>query len=350
MNEILNNLYYKEYNFDGANSLYEKAKKINPKITMTNVREWLKKQSTSQVFYKKVGKKEFLPIYSEAPHSFQIDLTFFPRYKKQNDGNTVLFTAINVNTRFVYAYYSKTKDMSTILDMLIKMEKKTPINIISCDEGKEFNNRDFLKFCKENDIQTYFIKSDSHKLGIINRFHRTLKEKLAKFFIASNTVRWVEVIDKIIDNYNRTINSGIGVAPIDANDFIEHDFVVKAREKTERIRRGQPDFQVGDKVRILNKKALFEDKMLPRFSSTVFTIIKVNKNTCQVKDEGGNEILVKMTQLLKVNETQDAVPIDAIKEASAINSKERKLKRAGVNDEDILLSKRDRKKNQKYID
>ena len=41
MNEILNNLYYKEYNFDGANSLYEKAKKINPKITLTIVREWL---------------------------------------------------------------------------------------------------------------------------------------------------------------------------------------------------------------------------------------------------------------------------------------------------------------------
>ena len=57
MNEILNNLYYKEYNFDGANSLYEKAKKINPKLTLTIVREWLKKQSTSQFFYKKVGKK-----------------------------------------------------------------------------------------------------------------------------------------------------------------------------------------------------------------------------------------------------------------------------------------------------
>ncbi len=69
-----------------------------------------------------------------------------------------------------------------------------------------------------------------------------------------------------------------------------------------------------------------------------------------MKDEGGNIILVKMTQLLKVNETQDAVPIDAIKEASAVNSKQRKLKRAGVNDEDILATKRDRKRNQKYID
>ena len=57
MNEILNNLYYKEYNFDGANSLYEKAKKINPKLTLTIVREWLKKQSTSQFFTRKLEKR-----------------------------------------------------------------------------------------------------------------------------------------------------------------------------------------------------------------------------------------------------------------------------------------------------
>ena len=88
MNEILNNLYYKDYNFDGANSLHEKAKKINPKITIAFVREWLKKQSTSQVFYKKVGKKQFLPIYSEAPHNFQIDLTFFPRISIRNSSSS----------------------------------------------------------------------------------------------------------------------------------------------------------------------------------------------------------------------------------------------------------------------
>ena len=33
---------------------------------------------------KKVKKKVFLPIYSESHYSFQIDLTFFPRYKKEN--------------------------------------------------------------------------------------------------------------------------------------------------------------------------------------------------------------------------------------------------------------------------
>ena len=35
--------------------------------------------------------------------------------------------------------------MKTILDMLKDMEKKTVINAITCDDGTEFNNREFIK-------------------------------------------------------------------------------------------------------------------------------------------------------------------------------------------------------------
>ena len=67
---------------------------------------------------RKVSKKEFLSIYSDMPYSFQKDLTFLSRYKKQNNGFYFLFTTININTRFVYAFYGKNKDMITIFDFL----------------------------------------------------------------------------------------------------------------------------------------------------------------------------------------------------------------------------------------
>ena len=56
--------------------------------------------------------------------------------------------------------------------MLKKMEEKTVINSITCDLGSEFNNAIFKKYCSENNITIYFIKDDSHKMGIINRFHK----------------------------------------------------------------------------------------------------------------------------------------------------------------------------------
>ena len=75
-----------------------------------------------------------------------------------------------------------------------------------------------MQFFNDNNITLFFVVGDSHKLGIINRFHRTLKEKILKYFIASETTRWVDVIDIIIKNYNNTINRTIGCTPTDASD------------------------------------------------------------------------------------------------------------------------------------
>ncbi len=235
MDTLLDTIYYKEHNYDGVEQLYQKAKKRDKNISRAFVSDWLSKQQNRQQTHRKVGKKVFLPIYSEAPYAFQFDLTFFPRYKSKNDGNYVLFTAINVNTRYAYAYYSKNKELNTILDMLEDMEKKTVINSISCDEGLEFNNSEFIDFCNEKDIQLYFIKADSHKLGIINRFHRTIKEKLTKYFTATDSVRWIDVIDKIMYNYNHSINRGIGIEPYLVNSQLEHELIMRNKAVTDEI-------------------------------------------------------------------------------------------------------------------
>ncbi len=349
--ELLNELYYKQHNYDGVEQLYQKAKKINKSIKKTTVSEWLKKQTSNQQTHKKVGKKKFLPIYSETPYSFQIDLTFFPRYKKQNGNYYVLFTAININTRYAYAYYSKDKSMETILGFIEQMEKKTVINSISCDEGKEFNNNEFIKFCDDNKIELYFIKEDSHKLGIINRFHRTIKDKLTKYFIANDTVKWVDIIDKIIHNYNHTVNRGIGIEPYLVNRMIEHELVLKWRQQTEDKDNIEIIFEKGDRVRIKNKRELFQDKMLPQYSSTVFIVVQVRKNTCLVVDGKGNELDVKKSQLLKVNQIDNAFEDrkkPTIERIVKENKSHNKLLREKVDTENILTSTRSRKPDRTY--
>ena len=44
----------------------------------------MKRQATNQMNYSTVKIKKQLPIYSEIPNSYQIDLTFLTKYKKQN--------------------------------------------------------------------------------------------------------------------------------------------------------------------------------------------------------------------------------------------------------------------------
>ena len=115
--ELLNYLFNKKliYSF---NELSKKAKEAHPSIKNSFIRDWFNKQQGIKMTNMKIKKTGFLPIYSDMPYSFQLDLTFLPRYKTQNKGFYVLFTAININTRFVYAYYGKEKNMTTILNFL----------------------------------------------------------------------------------------------------------------------------------------------------------------------------------------------------------------------------------------
>ena len=353
--ELLHDLYYNKHNYGGLEQLYKKAKLIHPKIKKAFVSDWLTSQTAKQQTEKiTVGKKSFLPIYSEVPYSFQIDLTFFPRYAKQNDNNTVLFTAININSRYVYAYYGKDKSMTTILDFLKKMEKKTVINSITCDEGTEFNNSEFIDFCKENGITLYFVKDDSHKLGIINRFHRTLKDKIKQFFIASNSLRWIDAIDDIINNYNHNVNRGIGKAPAEVNNFIEASIINEKREQTAIIKlkeNSESNIKLNDFIRVAKKKKLFDDKMTPNYGQEIYQVVKVKNNSYLVIDDKGNEQKVKKSDALLIpTEDKNVVIPDLLAEAKKENKIKRKLKKEDIKIENIINDrpKRTIKKPSKY--
>ena len=346
--EVLNKLFYQQHNYDGVNELYKKARVIHPSIKKTFVSEWLKAQQAVQMTNAKIGKKLYLPIFSDKPYAFQIDLTFFPRYKKQNDGYYVLYTAININTRFAFAYYCKSKDMTTILDLFKKQEEKTIINSITCDEGTEFKNKEFQDYCNKNEIETYFVKNDSHKLGIINRFHRTLKDKLTKHFSANDTVRWIDVIDDIIYNYNHSVNRGIGIEPYKVNSFKENELVQENKEKTNEIKIKENIIKVGDNVRIKKSDVLFGDKMKSKYSHTVYEVVKIKSNTLYIKNSKGEEKKVKKDNVKIVNVIENVKGDEEIKKVAKEHKHKMKIVRADVEENNIVEGNRIRKRNTKY--
>jgi len=315
--------------FGGIDQLYLKAKIKHPNIKKSFVKEWLGNQKGYQLNkIKKVGKTIYLPIYSEMPFSFQLDLTFFPRYRKYNKSFYVLFTAININSRFAYAFYGRNKEKETILDMLKKMAEKTVINSITCDLGSEFNNDIFKQYCYDNEIIIYFVKDDSHKMGIINRFHRTIKDILAQYISDENELNWVDVIDDIIYNYNHSVNRGIGIEPYKVNNAIEVDIINQKREETEKIKSKEKEvFNVGDFVRVLRKKKQFEDKLLNK--DIIFEVMKVKNNSLILEDPKGNEYKTKKKYCFVINPDKTIYPDveSKIQTATKENKVEREIKK-----------------------
>jgi transposase InsO family protein len=97
------------------------------------------------------------------------------------------------------------------------------INSITMDSGSEFTNLEVVTWFEDHEIETYYVVGDSHKLGIINRFHRTLKDKLLKHFLSSNSNNW--------------INDIIVISTLDRKTGISARGVFQSRGEAERLER-----------------------------------------------------------------------------------------------------------------
>lgn len=94
-----------------------------------------------------------------------------------------------------------------------------------------------------------------------------------------------DVIDEFVNNYNHTINRGIGYEPIKVNSFIENNIVQDKKQQTIKIQSNNTNDLIDKNIRILNDKSLFEDIMIPRYSNTLFTVLtKETKNNVLATD------------------------------------------------------------------
>ena len=217
---------------------------------------------------------------------------------------------------------------------------------MQCDLGTEFNNTFFKKYCSDNDITLDLFKSDSHKLGIINRFHRTIKEKLTAYFDAYDTVKWIDIIDKIIDNYNNSVNRGIGYKPIEVNDFLEN--YIRQRKKAEGEKVEYEDFKIGQFVRVLNEKSVMDDKMKSKYTDKIFEIVKVKNNSVIIKDDKEGLYRARKNEIKVIVKPDNPIELKEKKKAT-IDSKQAKIfKNESINETNIIEGKRERKPNSKY--
>ena len=124
------------------------------------------------------------------------------------------------------------------------------------------------------------------KSVVVERFIRTLKNKIFKHMTAISKNIYFDVLDGIADKYNNTVHRTIKMEPIDVSD----DSYVKYNEDfNEKYRK----LKAGDHVRISKYKNIFAKGYTPNWSEEVFVVSKI-KNTVPwtyvVSDLNGEEI------------------------------------------------------------
>ena len=286
MEQELTNLYYDPASgFVSASALH---KKLKGKYTLNQIKDFLNQQETNQLH--KTTKKAYYPIIGELG-TFQADLTFYEQYSKSNSGFYVILTVIDINSRKAYARALKNKLEETVIKAFEEiLTEAGKMKVLGFDGGSEFQTK-FKAMLKSHGINYYVSDpGDKTKMGIVERFNRTLRERIERYLSAKKTNRWVDVLHLLIKNYNTTVHSRTGLAPNEVTKKDASHIHEYGRAKSSALDDLLPILQVGDTVRVLKPKEMFEKGSTERYYRGIYCITKVNPMSYKVKNESGVEL------------------------------------------------------------
>ena len=205
--------------------------------------------------------------------------------------------------------------MKQAWETLLKRASPRQPRQLQTDKGKEFYNTYVQALFKKRGIH-HFSTSGEAKAALVERFNRTLKGRMYRYFTAANTLRYVDVVQDLVKGYNASYHRSIGMAPQDVTLQNEKQVWLtlykpylekKKKDKT-------PVFQVGDRVRLSQARRPFKKGYLPQWTEEVFEVSRVIRNslgpvTYKVKELDGTLIVGTFysEELQKVHVDDDTV-------------------------------------------
>ena len=161
------------------------------------------------------------------------------------------------------------------------------------DKGKEFYNKHVKDLLDRNKITLYSTQNEE-KSSVVERWNRTIKTKMWKLFTALGKTKYIDILPKLVKEYNNTKHSSIKMTPVEASKkknegivyFNLYGDMVKSSSKLK--------FKIGDRVRISKKKRKTFDKgYTPNWTEEIFVIDKIQYTTpitYKLKDLNDEEI------------------------------------------------------------
>ena len=216
-----------------------------------------------------------------------MDLIEMIPYHTINQGYKYILVCIDVFSRFVRAQPVKSKTAKDIASVLSEMMMKDQHpNKIQTDFGKEFYIKDVKQLLTKYGIVHYTVDSQ-FKASIVERFNRTLREKLNRYFTYTGKKVWYKILPQVIETYNRSKHGGIyNRTPISITPENEFELWLLKEEEEEKKKRksisaSSKKFAVGDYVRIsrISITDPFYKNFDQNWSDEVFKIIDIDKRT-----------------------------------------------------------------------
>jgi len=131
------------------------------------------------------------------------------------------------------------------------------------------------------------------KSSMVERWNRTMKENMFKYFTANNTNKYIDVLDDFVERYNNTRHSSMKMTPVEVSKKTNAITVYGNLYPDLTRRPMRAKVKIGDKLRIQKKKGLFEKGFTPNWTEEVFTVSKVQRTdpiTYKITDLNDEEV------------------------------------------------------------
>jgi len=298
MNEVLAEIYYDPKHPAGLAS----AKKLSKAsgIPLKRVEQWLREQAT-YTLHRSARKK--YPTRSYIVHDideqWQADLADVALIARQNRGHTFILTVIDLFSRYAWARPLKSKRGKEVAEAFADIFKEGRIpKRIQTDQGREFENREVNALFQQHNIELFSVKS-AYKAAVVERFNRTLKNRLWRYFTVNMNEKWIDVLQDVVFAYNHSKHRSIGCKPADitienAAELRDKLLNDRGESKKKMNKKEKDDIKVGDTVRISKVKSIFAKGYLANWTEELFTVESINRKyspiTYKLKDYQGEVI------------------------------------------------------------
>lgn len=160
-------------------------------------------------------------------------------------------------------------------EQLFEQMPYLPSEIYS-DRGLEFESGKMKAYFKEKGIEKFASRTGDVKAAVAERFIKTMKHRLYKWFSEKNNLRWIGVLPKILKAMNGTVNKATGMTPNSVNPENSGKLWDKLYRKylfqDNNAIRKSPKFREGNDVRLAKKRKTFEKGYKANFTGNFYSI------------------------------------------------------------------------------
>lgn len=272
-------IYYNPIKEGALGGVKRLTNEIKNPLSKKKVKTWLSSQLAYSL-HKPMKKKFPTRSYQTSGLNdlWQMDLMEMIPYAKINKGYKYILTCIDVFSRYVRALPIKSKSAIDVAEAVNEMIKNTTPRHIQTDMGKEFYNKSVQSIFKKHGIKHYSVTSQ-FKAAVVERFNRTLRQKLARYFTSQGNKKWVDVLATLIDTYNKSQHRGIfNKRPIDITSENEQELWTLQQQQSQKVAKNVINIPLLHYVRISKAtNSPFVKNFQENWSDEIFRVVGIDK-------------------------------------------------------------------------